>query len=67
MCRGCHSNYDGKLAMLLKANVGRKLTTEQCEQRAEIMRRWNASLTPEQRSANTRKAWESRRTKKVGE
>lgn len=67
MCRVCHNSYDGRTTLLATVNTGRKFTAEQREQRAEIMRRWNASLTPEQRSENTRKAWQTRRTKKVGE
>lgn len=67
MCARCHRAYDGNTAKAIAANTGRKLTPERREQRAEIMRRWNASLTPEQRSENTRKAWQTRRAQKVGD
>lgn len=67
MCQPCHFTYDGVFEKLRAANVGRKLTEAQREQRSEITRRWNASLTPEQRSENTRKAWQTRRNRKDGD
>ena len=67
MCVRCHRAYDGNIAKAAAANTGRKLSREIREQRAEITRRWNATLTPEQRSENTRKAWRTRRAQEVGE
>lgn len=67
MCRSCHGRYDGVFDKLRAANLGRKHTEAERAQRSEIARRWNASLTPEQRSENTRKAWETRRTKRDGD
>lgn len=67
MCVSCHFAYDGNQEKAAAASRGRVFTTEQRKQRSEIMLRYNASLTPEQRSENTLKAWETRRTKKVGE
>lgn len=67
MCVSCHFAYDGNQEKAAAASKGREFTPEQRAQRSEIMRRHNASLTPEQRSSNTRKAWETRRSKKVGD
>lgn len=67
LCVSCHFAYDGNQAKAAAASVGREWTPEQRAQRSERVRRWNESLTPEQRSENTRKAWETRRTKKVGD
>ncbi len=66
MCVRCHVAYDGNQEKAAAANRGREYTPEQRERRSEIKRRYEASLTPEQRSENTRKAWRTRRAQKVG-
>lgn len=66
MCRSCHYTYDGVFEKLRAANVGRKFTEAQRAQRSEIARRVNAARTPEQRSENTRKGWETRRNRQKG-
>jgi hypothetical protein len=67
MCVSCHFTYDGVFEKLRAANVGRRFTDAQRARRSETQRAWNASLTPEQRSENTRKAWQSRRNRKDGD
>ncbi len=67
MCKKCHHRYDGGTERLVAVNTGRKFTEAQRQQRREISLRWAKSLTPEQRSENTRKAWQTRRNKKVGD
>lgn len=67
MCVSCHFAYDGNQAKAAAASRGREVTAEQRAQRSEAMRRYNAALTPEQRSENARKAWKTRRAQEVGD
>lgn len=68
MCSGCHKRYDDIAERAAAKNRGRGHSPQRKAQQSERMKLWNASLTPEQRSENTRKAWQTRRTTtKVGD